>query len=1197
MRRTTCLLALLPFLLLTARRSDAGPAAAPHHVIEINLDPSTGTLTGSDRLTLPWTRTVGFRLHPDLEASASCDGRAVPISAARNKEAGSFEMTIPARCRDGAGFATVDVRMSGRIVDPVKDEPSLHFVTGGRTSGLIVEEGAFLAGGTGWYPETGDLALFDVAITVPAAWSAVSQGDAHEPETLADGRRRFRYSSKVPTDGLALSAGPYTVTSIEHAGVTISTWLWAEDQRFSAALLEAAARDLDTLVERLGPYPGSKFDIVENFFTTGYGFPSYTLLGRTVIQMGARALRPGYLDHEIAHVWLGNHVNVDVASGNWCEGLTSYVTNYRNTALQGEAAALEHRQRVSQRYSVDVPPAADFAPSAFVSKTDDIGSSIGYGKVAMVFHLLERELGDAITWQALKDFTARFGGQRATWADIRACFERASGRKLDAFFAQWIDRAGLPQLALADVQDDLGTLRGAIVQEGPPYDLPLDLRITLTDGSSSMARVAARGARTEFALPVSGRVHRVELDPEFHVPRRIAPADLPPSLARTLASSSLLIVHPNPPADPEDTKSPPAVRQRALAALAAMAAESVPGARVMAVKDVARAERQSSDILLLGTPFDIEWTADLARAFEAEGVDVLGAGSFRAGDRRWRAESASLMVSAKHPDRPDGTITAWLPNDADALESGRMIFFYGWDTWVALDGGRARARATAWPERSPSSVILASRDLPATPGGRMRATVEALTDPRFEGRASGRGSLRAAAYLATQLEAAGLEPAGARGWSDPFRFVLHDLPGRPVLKIPGAGGSSAFVPVVPATSWLPSPLPEQAAAELGLPVPPGRFPVALKIPRGLIVCGGAAFSGMDLKDAAAVVVDDGSAGAPERIGKWIAEARRRNAVALVVLRPEAEWPGEPGLVAAASQRDPARADRLTKLEETQGRRAVERAMAGERARVAGTPGTSDFPVFFGGRELADALRAAGGLSHRATSFADPQTDLRLSVAIEHVEDVNLLALAPGASGRRDEAIMLSAHFDGLGETADGTFQQGAADNAAGVAVVLEVARRLAASPATLPVVVTLFSGEEWGLQGSRALAANWGGERPRLRAVLNVDSVGHAGKPLSVVGRSRLPALAAIVDEAARAAGMEVGPDIDRHADRDGSDHWPMAARGIPALDIYQADYKIINTPADTMDLLDDATLARVADAVEASVRKLASDSRLASGN
>ena len=105
---------------------------------------------------------------------------------------------------------------------------------------------------------------------------------------------------------------------------------------------------------------------------------------------------------------------------------------------------------------------------------------------------------------------------------------------------------------------------------------------------------------------------------------------------------------------------------------------------------------------------------------------------------------------------------------------------------------------------------------------------------------------------------------------------------------------------------------------------------------------------------------------------------------------------------------------------------------------------------------------------------------------------------------------------------------------------------------------------------------------------MNIDSVGQAGKPLHVVGRSKWPELASVVERAAKAAGVEVGGDIDKQANRWGSDHWPWSAKGIPAVNLFQADRAMLGSEKDSLALVDGASLAKMADAVEAAIRELA---------
>jgi len=91
--------------------------------------------------------------------------------------------------------------------------------------------------------------------------------------------------------------------------VDIYTYFYPDNAGLSARYLEAAARYIGFYAELFGPYPFEKFAVVENFFPTGYGFPSYTLLGSAIIRLPF--IIDTSLPHEIAHCWWGNGVLVD----------------------------------------------------------------------------------------------------------------------------------------------------------------------------------------------------------------------------------------------------------------------------------------------------------------------------------------------------------------------------------------------------------------------------------------------------------------------------------------------------------------------------------------------------------------------------------------------------------------------------------------------------------------------------------------------------------------------------------------------------------------------------------------------------------------------------------------------------------------------------------------------------------------------
>jgi len=146
----------------------------------------------------------------------------------------------------------------------------------------------------------------------------------------------------------------------------------------------------------------------------------------------------------------------------------------------------------------------------------------------------------------------------------------------------------------------------------------------------------------------------------------------------------------------------------------------------------------------------------------------------------------------------------------------------------------------------------------------------------------------------------------------------------------------------------------------------------------------------------------------------------------------------------------------------------------------------------------------------------------------------------------DETLIIGAHRDHFGRQA-GLLFAGADDNASGTAVILEVARALAASPVKFRrnILFLSFSGEEQNLLGSRLYMR--GPVRPveRTVAMINVDhaGIGNGRLTVGVTGLSKEVAIAA----GKRADGAE---KVDVFGFFPGGDHVPFKEAAVPTFTI-----------------------------------------------
>lgn len=171
---------------------------------------------------------------------------------------------------------------------------------------------------------------------------------------------------------------------------------------------------------------------------------------------------------------------------------------------------------------------------------------------------------------------------------------------------------------------------------------------------------------------------------------------------------------------------------------------------------------------------------------------------------------------------------------------------------------------------------------------------------------------------------------------------------------------------------------------------------------------------------------------------------------------------------------------------------------------------------------------------------------------------NVLAILPGADARlRNEVLLVSAHLDHLGVAAEGTGDlifNGAYDNAAGIAVMLEVARSLARSRKRLrrSVIFAAYTAEERGLRGSDYLARHPPVPIESIVANLNID-MPYLGFPIRDVegyGASH-STLEDALSIAARETGLSVSPDPRPELVRlIRSDQYSFVRQGVPGMNL-----------------------------------------------
>jgi len=792
--------------------SPALPLQGPHHRLGVTLNPATHGIAATDEVSWPappgQARLV-FVLNASLTITrAEPPAVEVPVAGALQALGLGSGTSVPVkayRVDMPGGARSLTLAYEGPINTPLSD-PKEEYTRGFRdTSGLIGPEGVYLSGATFWHPRFGrELLTFQVDVAAPDSWHVISQGNG--TSRGADGKARWDSSGAM--DEIYLVGGPLHLFKDVAGTIDALVYLHERDASIAGKYLAATAQYLEMYRGLIGPYPYGKFALVENFWETGYGMPTFTLLGPQVIRFPF-IINSSY-PHEILHNWWGNSVFVDYATGNWCEGLTAYMADHLIQEQRGTAD--EYRRSTLQKYRDYVKTGRDFPLSEFRERFSAATEAVGYGKALMGYHTLRLHIGDDAFRKAVAGFYRDYKGRRASFRDFQRAAEAASGKPLAWLFDDLITRAGAPVIGVkagpGSVRQD-GTrfvVDGLLRQSQPGAPFVMDVPIVIqTDGGVTASRIRMDKAEQSFSIATDARPLALSVDPRFDVFRRLDPRETPPSIGQIFGEPSILAVLPS------DAGAEALNAYRALLKGWQSDSHAITINLDTEVKDLP-ADRA---VWIVGR------TNRLAVKLFADrpGVVVDAQQAVIDGEKMPLA-GHTLVATFRHPGNVEKAVGWMFADPLAALPGlGRKLPHYGKYSYLGFEGEEpVNTLKGQWQQSdSPLRVDLrpagqrADKLAPLPPDTRkalaelppvfsqqaMRDHVAYLASPELKGRGLGSPGLdEAAQYVADRFKAYGLEPGGDAGTYFQRFTVPRSEDGRPreAANVVGilAGANDAF---------------------------------------------------------------------------------------------------------------------------------------------------------------------------------------------------------------------------------------------------------------------------------------------------------------------------------------------------------------------------------------------------------------------
>jgi len=756
-----------------------------HHELNVVIKPDMSLLEVTDEVTIDKSLIkdgLQFKLHNALSVEPSemitkldkqVDAEDIGMDLDDSGTKSDLKLNVYAIkfSPNNSGNLKLILKYKGKIESPVKQSRENYARGFSESPGIIWEKGVYLAGSTYWVPYFGDeLVSFNLTTTLPDSWKTVSVGTRTLDEKK-NGQHIDKWESPTPQEEIFLIAAPFQEYDYPMGSVTAYAFLRTPDEALANKYLEATAQYMEMYRKLVGPFPYTKFALVENFWETGYGMPSFTLLGEKIIRLPF-ILHSSY-PHELLHNYWGNSVYVDFKSGNWCEGLTAYMADHLIKEQRGQA--VEYRSETLQKFTDYVTLENDFPLSKFSSRFDPPSEAIGYGKTSMVFHMLRRKVGDEQFIKSFQVFNRNNKFKRSSFDDIRKAFEEVTGKDWKWFFDQWVNRTGAPQLVLEDVQ--VNSVRGSnnvsftLKQIQPEEVFYLDVPVVIvTKDGIKTETVEMNEKESKYNFTVDSAPLKILVDPEFDLMRKLDPRESPPTFTKAFGSKKSLIILP-------DQNDASYQQYKDFVELWIKGNENKFSVKS---QDQVKELPDNESVMLLGAKN--KFNSVVNSELKKYNSEILNNG-IKFGKREIPSDDNSFFISVSNPKNIKEVITLLTIGNKSAVEGlNDKLPHYAKYSYLAFNGSEpANIEKGVWQViNSPMFKDIASADNnievkletrkalaslePVFSAERMMETVKFLASEDLKGRGIGTPELDIAAdYIAKKFEEYGLLPGSDDG--------------------------------------------------------------------------------------------------------------------------------------------------------------------------------------------------------------------------------------------------------------------------------------------------------------------------------------------------------------------------------------------------------------------------------------------------
>ena len=372
-------------------------------------------------------------------------------------------------------------------------------------------------------------ATVSFSVTAPNHDLVVANGKLDRVENSSNTTRTWSYSEAVPIPPycMIIAVGDFALVEPPAETTPLTYYVPLPDSAYAMQGFAPANSSLKFFSQTVGPYPYEKLALIIG--ATRFGGmenSSAIIFGSSLFDARAQPLsrvfnvREGLRDviaHEIAHQWFGDSVTEATWADLWLsEGFADYFAGLFIQHYEGEPHFQDYMRKEAVAYfNYEKNRRAPIHDT----DTEDLSKLLNannYQKGAWVLHMLRSELGDAQFFRGIRSYYEEHRNSTATSEDLRAAFEKASGRDLRDFFARWVYGAGHPSYELSwQWNSKTNRLRLLLkqLQPEPVFPNTVAVDILTTNGKRRFA-LKPTGRQTVDEVKLDAAPTTVNIDPD-----------------------------------------------------------------------------------------------------------------------------------------------------------------------------------------------------------------------------------------------------------------------------------------------------------------------------------------------------------------------------------------------------------------------------------------------------------------------------------------------------------------------------------------------------------------------------------------------------------------------------------------------------------------------------------------------------------